>query len=537
MVLQLLLVIGILFIVGVTPVVLLRGINPETLFLAPIVGAMAAGFAATAELVIGETLIFWFAIFGVLATSLPLGCVAWARAQTRLLATKTGGVSGVGEPIFTSYGSRCRKSFLEGLPIFVAVASGVLWPLQALSLPYIGYDANAIWIMHSLLISGGHQVFVNGIHNAAYSFSNPDYPPLVSAVGAIAIVIGGRTNLALVTATTAVLNSCALGAIGCGIAGIPSPQSRASGRVTATLAGAVIGLAGFAYAGIHGVSGYADLLWAAEAAGSVLFGLVLPMSWRNCTLAWLLATAAALTKNEGMVMAPVLLGLLAIRYVAARPQNAHLSIRSYPGTLVKLMPPPMIVQEAPKRWVMRVAMAGTLSLPAIVWPAVTLVEGVKNAFFSSGVHSPLSRVPPIIDAMASHLLILPIAGIVAALGMFGLLRIRKDMVLGRCEWLWIAIAAWMVALFATYDFGSLPIHWWLSTSITRTLIFVQLTASIEIVVWAIVAITRLRGCLPRIGNNRVNQRGITVPSTTSATAISRTESALFHAPPKGSDAI
>jgi len=520
-ILQLLEVIGILFVVGLSPALLLRGIAPETPFLAPLIGSIVAGFAAMVEFAAGGTLILWFIILGIFSNALPLVCLAWMRTHAGQRASHTRELQRLRDPRPTSRTLSRRSDIAGPVVIFLVVGAGAFWPLQALRLPYIGYDANSIWIMHALLISGGHKVFFDGIRNPAYSFSNPDYPPLVSATGAISIIIGGRTDLDLAAAATAVLNSCALGVIGSGIARMTSRREHPAGRVTSTLAGGVIGLAGFAFAGIHGVSGYADLLWSATAAGSVLFGLVLPMSWRNGCLAWLLAIAAALTKNEGMVMAPVLLGLLTLRYVAARHVNAKIIVPDNRLTRVKSKPPPMVIQDARVRWVLRVALAGILTLPAVVWPAITLVRGVGNAFFSSGVHSPVSRVAPILGAMADHLVVLPVVGVVAGIGALSLSRIRQRMSLAGAGWLWVAVLAWVVALFATYDLGSLPIHWWLDTSITRTVIFLELTVSVDVAVWGVVAITRL---LTRVGNTTGN--GVLVPRPASTRICQSTAKSL-----------
>ena len=64
-------------------------------------------------------------------------------------------------------------------------------PLTALRAGIIGYDGNAIWLTHTLMVSGGHHELLAGLQNAAYRFSNPDYPPLVPAAGALAFALFG----------------------------------------------------------------------------------------------------------------------------------------------------------------------------------------------------------------------------------------------------------------------------------------------------------------------------------------------------------
>jgi hypothetical protein len=45
----------------------------------------------------------------------------------------------------------------------------------------------------------------------------------------------------------------------------------------------------------------------------------------------------------------------------------------------------------------------------------------------------------------------------------------------------------LLALIATYVFGAFEIHWWLSSSLNRTIIFTQLILCTDIAIWAAVA--------------------------------------------------
>src|SRR6202035_4035123 len=92
-------------------------------------------------------------------------------------------------------------------------------PLTGLRAGIIGYDGNAIWLTHTLMVSGGHHALLTGLRSSAYTFSNPDYPPLVPAAGAVAFALVGRGDLRVAIEVTALLNACALGVAGAGGAG------------------------------------------------------------------------------------------------------------------------------------------------------------------------------------------------------------------------------------------------------------------------------------------------------------------------------
>ena len=115
----------------------------------------------------------------------------------------------------------------------VVIGLAVLWPLQALRSPILAYDGFAIWTLHSLFIYGGHGVYQSALTNPVYRFSNPNYPPLVPATGALGFVAQGEVDLRLAVIMTAVLNACALGAAGCAIVATVDAVPRALPRLSA----------------------------------------------------------------------------------------------------------------------------------------------------------------------------------------------------------------------------------------------------------------------------------------------------------------
>ncbi len=449
---------------GALPAIAAAGLRPVTVFLAPMVGALLAAFGAAGEFAIGGTVVAWFVALAMVANVAALA-ICWRFGF------------GAGVPAVVDSeerpGEQGRRWGWDALTVAV-VAASLAWPLHALSVPTIGDDANSIWLLHALLISGGHAVFAAGLENHAYVFSNPDYPPLVPAASALAFKVAGSADLRAGVAVTACLNACGLGVVACGIARAVGDRVRWQTRVVALIAGAAVCLVGYNIAGQYAVDGYADLCWAATATGAVVFGLVLPYSWRNLAVAWLCATMAALTKNEGLTTALVIIALLSVRYVAAatrRPLGA-LFVVARPG----------------RRWGVRVLVAAVLAVPSLVWTALVKVHGINDAFFkSANGGSVASRVGPTVAGTAHHLQVVPVAAVVTVVGLLTLTTRRQALRLASPGWLWLVAGASLAIVMATYVFGSLPIFWWLSTSVNRTTIFTELVLSAEIALWLVVS--------------------------------------------------
>ena len=127
------------------------------------------------------------------------------------------------------------------------------------------------------MVYGGHHEMLTGLQNVAYRFSNPDYPPLVPAAGALAFAFLGLGDLhRAVDMTAAAECLCSRGRRhGYRSRGERGASADAHGR--GGRRGGIC-LVGFAVSDILGIEGYTDLLWAAAAAGAVIWGLVLPRS-------------------------------------------------------------------------------------------------------------------------------------------------------------------------------------------------------------------------------------------------------------------
>jgi hypothetical protein len=437
---------------GLLPAVAAAGRSPVVVFLAPLIGAGMAAVAAVIELGVASSLP---ADYAVLAVVVNLAVLAWWRAAGRG-AWRWAGPAG-GWPAAT----------------VIVVAGCAVIPLTALRAHMIGWDANSIWLTHALMVYGGHHELVTGLRNVAYQFSNPDYPPLVPASGALAFGFYGLGDLHLAVDMTVLLSACALGVVGTGIAaagygtGFAAGDTR--GRWPARAAGVAgagaICLVGFAVSGGFAIQGYTDLLWAAAATAAVIWGLVLPPSARALAVAWTCAVVASLTKNEGLTTALVLLVLIALRY---RPLT---------------MPGP-----AARNWAGRAVFAAVPALPGLAWAGLIRLLGIHDAFFeSASSESLVTRAEATVAGMAAHLAVAPVALAVLLAGGWLLRGERERARLGNPAWLWASCLGSLAIIFATYLVGGLEIHSWLANSVNRTTIFAQVLLYSELAIWLVIA--------------------------------------------------
>jgi hypothetical protein len=456
---------------GILPALAVARLSPVVVFLAPLTGAAMAAVAATIELGAGGTI---GADYVAVAVIVNLAAIVWWLAARR--AAQPRAVPSRSAPAI-------RAMWGWSVLTMVVVLGCLAIPLIALRTQMFGWDANSIWLTHTLMVYGGHHELLTGLQNGAYSFSNPDYPPLVPASAALAFEFFGLGNLHLAADMTSLLTGCAVGVAATGIAAIGtrlnasaagagaataaagSGARRAVGIAGVAAAGATC-LVGFAVSGPFAVEGYADLLWAAAAAGAVIWGLVLPPSRQALGVAWICAVAASLTKNEGLTTALVIIVLIALRY---RPLSLH--------------------RLGARDWAERAAFVVLPALPGLAWAGLIKHIGVSDEFFNSASgQTPLYRAQASVAGMAEHLHVAPVA---LAVLVAGCLFLRGDRVrarLGNPAWLWLACLGSLATIFATYVNGRLDIHGWLGTSVNRTTIFAQLVLYSDLAVWLVIAV-------------------------------------------------
>jgi hypothetical protein len=444
---------------GLLPAVAVARRSPAAVFLAPLTGAGMAAVAAVIELGVGGSLA---ANYAVVAVVVNLAVIARWLAAGR---------------------SRWRWA---GLPwgwsiAMVAVAVGCLAvTLDALRANGIGWDANSIWTTHTYMVYGGHHVLLSGLQNVAYQFTNPDYPPLLPAAGALAFSFFGPGNPHLFVDVTVLLNACGLGVVASGIATVAS-GGRQLTRLAAVAAGGAICLVGFAVSGPYGVIGYADLMWAAAAASAVIWGLVLPRSSQALGVAWICAAVASLTKNEGLTTALIILVLIALRY---RP----LTLRG-----------PQLRRPQLRAWAERAGFVLLPALPGLAWAGIIRLIGVHDAFFkSTSGETTLYRAQATIAGMWVHLHVAPVDLAVLLVGCLLLRRDRERAGLANPAWLWISCLGALVIIFGTYVVGGFEIHSWLANSVNRTTIFAQIVLYADLLIWGVIAV---EGALSRADKN------------------------------------
>jgi hypothetical protein len=427
-----------LIVPGILPAVVIAGQRPVTPFLVPLTTALIAGVAVLAMFVTAGSLVLWF---GVAAVAVNLVALA---------ALLKGSWPGRGD-------SSGRYPWVT----FTVVLVAVLWPLVVLRAPVIGYDTQAIWLLHAAMVFGGHNALVADMTNPSYYGSNPDYPPLYPGIAAVVFASQGRVNYHLGVAAIVGLNACTLGVVGTGVMEAVGRRTRAlrwgaALLMVALLCGAIHGVAGqFA------VDGYADLLWAGAAVGATLYGLVLSPSRQHFLVACLCIAVVAMTKNEGFVTSAIIACLIGARMFTCRPQRARV-------------------------WLRTVALGAALA-PTVAWMIAIRSKGLSDAFFGSSAESSLTRLGATTAGMWGQLHLVVAALCVLLLGALLLRSQRVTAGLANPGWLWAVAVLSTLAIAATYVFGAMEIHWWVGASVNRTTIFANAVLLTDMAVWGVVA--------------------------------------------------
>ncbi len=454
---------------GLLPACALVEDGPTVLFSSVLCGALLAAFAALGELAVGSTITTWF-VAGAAVANVAAAAVLWHRRRA-------------GGAPHTTAGARADGHAGWVWAAAVTLAGTCAWSLTALRAHLVGYDTHAIWVLHAMFAYGGHGQFLADLRRPAYGFSNPDYPPLASAAGALGFVVAGHVDYRQYVVLLAGLNAAAIALLGAGVARLARDLTSATARAAAVVVTAALSLVAFAIAGQYAVDGYADLLWSAAAVAAVVYGLVLPRRPSNLRVAWMAATVAALTKNEGLTAAVVVLALVAVRYVPAAdaPAGRHLPAGTASAAALA------------RTWVRRGALALALVLPGALWAIVVKLEGVGNTFFGGpAAGTPGARLTTTVPRLWAYLHVLPLALAVALAGAVVVGEARRAAGVANAGWLWATFFLWMASLVGTYTLGQLPVTWWLRTSADRTTIFPQMLLFAEMGIWAIMAVERRR---------------------------------------------
>ena len=451
-----LLTLGVLALAGAMPVLYLVGPRVVAFPLMPLAGAVTCGIAAIGTVAFFGSLAAWFAVL-TLAAALA-AAVGFARHPERAHGLVDAALAGLR-----------AQTALAASVLVVAVA----WTLRTLKVPSVGFDAQAIWILHARWLSQGHAFASAAIENHFLVLSHPAYPPLVSAVMALAWRVTGTSSDRVAVLTVALVNGCALFVAGWGIVqagrrAVASVRWSRTARAGLTLwvvavAALTVTVAG-GLLGVFATNGYADPLWSLSAVGAVLFGLTLPAGGRSeLATAGVLVAVAGLTKLEGTAVAMVLVLVLAARAVAGARRRR------------------------PRRVGRTVAAAAAALAGLAVWPLVTLALGVPKDPDISGVRqgSLGGRARQTFDSMGPHLHVLVLAAICAAVGALLCRSVRERIGLGNDLWMWVVMVGAGLVLGGAYVVGPGNVVLWLDTSVDRTTIVLALLGWWIVAVWVV----------------------------------------------------
>ncbi len=498
-----------LSVVGLAPMFLIVGRRLTAVALAPLGGALLAAWAAEGELLIGGTFPLWFVGLGIASNAV---CAAYVLGARRSSPLKPGQIRLVPERRWvskrTSPPSRSHRPYaFKVLPsLCLAAACGA--PLALLSAKYVTHDANAIWIFHATWILAGHRQYRANLLNPAYSFSNPSYPPLVSAAIATSGLLRFALSAPAAAALVAVLNSCALFVAASGLVHVRSAHRGIQGAVAVLVAGGLC-LQGFTLDAPYSLGGDADLLWAACATAALMYGLVLPCRRDYFATATLCCLIASFTKTEGLVTALMVAALMALRYLrvfsscAAGPlwDRMRRSLRAR-------------ARSQPAHWGAvsgRVAIGGLVALGSgAVWFLGLHAMHVENRFFSASTLRESSglRLHFIGIALLPYLPLLGLAMSVEEVGGVRWRHARQAAGLGSPWLLWAVTTGYLGALVFTYAVGSLGIRGWLAASLPRTMVFTQLALFSEMGTWCILGSGSAADGLRRVWPTALRRPGL-----------------------------
>jgi hypothetical protein len=328
----------------------------------------------------------------------------------------------------------------------------------------------------------GHDYFVTALKNPGFAtYAHPDYPPLVSAAVAGAWRLSGQAfDYRLGQLVVTILNAAAVLALARGVVeAMPRPDGW-----WARIAGAAVTVGAFGMAGAYGVDGLADLLWAAAAAGAVVWGLILPTDARNCSVAVVLALVAGMTKSEGLATAVLVGSLITARLL--------LPGRRWPTA---------------RMWLLLAGVTAAL----LAWPVTAhAVHAISDAAHSGSVPRPgapdrhvLPRIHPTVTALWHQLGLL---GVVLLLSPFAWSR-RKAHRLGHPGWIAAVLVASVLILATAYVVSPYRLHWLISNSMDRTTLFLRLTSFCVVTLWSAAIMSGLRSWWDLASRDAVSSDG------------------------------
>ena len=442
---------AVLTLAGALPVRMIAGWRPSTPFMAPIGGAVLAGAAGELTVLVDGTELGWF---------VPLAIGANAAATASWLARREARRS---RPVSQS----SRWLWVAGGAGIVGVAGATAWSLRSVVREDIGLDARSIWLAHATWISKGHTAALAALRDPGLAVSHSTYPQLGGGAVALGWVATGVQNYRMGQLVLAILTGCAVACVGSVIleVGIAASARRVSKRaslsrgvvtVVSASAGVAWILGAYGLAGAGATNGSVDLLWSAAAVAAAGFGLVLPLGGEHARAAAVVAVAAGLTKNAGIVTAVLLFALIGTRWLLASGRSRG----------------PLGVRISRRRGIFAAFACAVGAAGVVAWPIGATVRRATSDPDFAGPHvgSLLRRAQYTWDALTAHLHLAGLALVIAIAATVVLRRARRSAGLGSDTWLWALGLAELLAVVAVYVVGTRSIGAWLSeTSGTETL--------------------------------------------------------------------
>jgi hypothetical protein len=491
---------AVLSLAGALPVRMIAGWRPATPFMAPIGGAVLAAVSGELTVLVDGTELGWF---------IPIAIGVNAAATASWLARREARRSRAGS-------TPSRWIWAAGGTGFLGVAGATAWSLRSLVREDIGTDARSIWLAHATWISNGHRAALTALRDPGLAASHANFPPLAGASVALGWVITGVSNDRVGQLVLAILTGCAVACVGAIVLEAAMLASaRKSGRhasltrIAVTLVGASAGaawvLGAYGLAGAGATNGSVDLFWSAAAIGAAGLGLVLPIGGEHARAAAVLAVAAGLTKDAGIVTAVIVFVLIGARWLIASRRGLRLSVRGI----------------SRRRGLLAAVACAVGAAGVLAWPIGAAVRRATSDDDLSGprVGSLLSRTDSTWNALTAQLHLAGLALLIGIVAVIFLGRARRSIGLGSDGWLWVLGVGEVVAVGLVYIGGSRQIGSWLSATSSQEVLFANCLGLALLAWWCVTGTVALLAPL--------------VPAGSPAPAGSRAPAGTSEAPPTG----
>jgi hypothetical protein len=353
----------------------------------------------------------------------------------------------------------------------VMAAGVLLLPFLTIKAQPTGWDSHLIWWLHAGYFWHGGEAARQAIANPAFVLSHVDYPPLTSAMVATAWSVLGRADFRVAQLVVAVLNFSAIMTL---VYAVRTVTARGN-AVASWIAAVGVGLATWVFLPYGATDGYSDVLCSVAFAAAAVLLLLGPDPLARPSLPLLLMAVAALTKNEGLVAVLILAGAATLRQGTALLRWRTPEARRHLGRVALLWWP----VAAGLAWMALVRTLGGRSDLTEQGRFDDLLRG------DLGVRNRLSRIFTAYEPWIGTTLLLAI--VVAICGAVFLRNARRRLEIGSDGWLWIVLAAHLLALTFTYLITPYDLAWHLGTSVRRVLLPVVLLAVTSTAVWGAVA--------------------------------------------------